>query len=529
MVTTVSNPIVPGFSPDPSVIGVDGTFFLVTSSFHVFPGLPIYASKNLKSWIHIGKKTTEHFRYMAPANTPSGNAINRQSQLSLARATTRTFALDTGNSMVAVAGLFAATIRHHQGSFYIICTNSWEEENGGWKLQNFYVTTTDIWSDQWSDPINYEWHGIDPSLFFDADGRAYVQGNIIIDRTIQPSGTIKQAEIDISTGKLLTAIKEIWEGFAKYDTDGPHVYRKDGYYYLLVAEGGTFEHHMLSMARSKNIWGPYESYELNPVLTADGKDEYIQKTGHGDLFADSYGEWWAVVLAVRNKGDDRFPLGRETFLTPVSWPLGEFPTFPQPKISFDLPDSNTLALADLEVKQSLRVDDVYIRDPVLDHYEFSPNGSCIKMIADTNDLSCPVGTASFVGKRQRKLVCSATTVMPCDKGLALYKDDFRHAEIFYNYNKAAVCFSVMTKTKGPPRSTEHPAQCTRLALEIRATELLHEFCYKLTEEGEWVTLAELDTFEMTERDMTGTIFGIFASGTTEANGTTCIFEEVRLD
>ncbi|KAF6806305.1 hypothetical protein CMUS01_14399, partial [Colletotrichum musicola] len=125
---TFSNPIVPGFAPDPSVVFVDGVFYLATSSFHVFPGIPIYASTDLQEWKHIG------------------NAINRREQLSLTRASTAVMPLDTGNVMVASAGLFAPTIRYHEGTFYIVCTNAIRGDGGRLSLNNFYVSTDDIWS-----------------------------------------------------------------------------------------------------------------------------------------------------------------------------------------------------------------------------------------------------------------------------------------------------------------------------------------------------------------------------------------------
>lgn len=167
--------------------------------------------------------------------------------------------------------------------------------------KNFYIWTDDIYSNVWSDPIFLDFHGIDPSLFFDDDGKVYFQGARELTRKSQPSCTIMQMEIDIATGKSLSPLQVIWGGFAQYDTEGPHIYKKDGYYYLLVAEGGTFENHMLSIGRSKSIWGPYESCPSNPLLTTRGTKQYIQNVGHGELFQDENGAWWAAVLAIRDE------------------------------------------------------------------------------------------------------------------------------------------------------------------------------------------------------------------------------------
>lgn len=154
-----------------------------------------------------------------------GHAINRPSQLDLSQATARSFPLDTGHSMVASAGLFAPTLRHHKGTFYIACTNCFHHEDA-WRYENFLVSCKDIVSGTWSDPLFFPFQGIDPDLFFDDDGRVYVQGSWQMDRLKQPSCTIKQFEIDVTSGKPLSEPREIWGGFARYDTEGPHIYKR---------------------------------------------------------------------------------------------------------------------------------------------------------------------------------------------------------------------------------------------------------------------------------------------------------------
>lgn len=294
----------------------------------------------------------------------SGHAINRPGQVDLSQAAARSFPLDTGHSMVASAGLFAPTIRHHQGTFYIVCTNCFHHEDA-WRYENFIISCKDIVSGIWSDPLFFQFEGIDPDLFFDDDGRAYVQGSWQMDRLTQPSCTIKQFEIDVTSGKPWSEPREIWGGFARYDTEGPHIYKRGAWYYLLVAEGGTFEHHLLSIARSRNVAGPYESCADNPVLTADGKDEYIQNVGHGDLFQDECGSWWAAVLGVRNQPGQ--PLGRESFLTPVDWPEEGWPKIYQPAMKFDRhPVLGNVAnhTASYDERNEL----CYVRNPDLSHY-----------------------------------------------------------------------------------------------------------------------------------------------------------------
>lgn len=270
---TYRNPVIPGYHPDPSVCRVGNEFYLVNSTFQYFPGVPIFKSKDLVHWKQIG------------------NVLTRDSQLSLKDATSWT-------------GIYAPTIRYHNATWYMITTNV----NG---RGNFMVTAKKP-EGPWSEPIWLEQQGIDPSLFFDQD-RCYMCSN--------PDDAIYLCEIDPKTGKQLTASKKIWEGTGGRYVEGPHIYFKDGYYYLLCSEGGTEMAHSLTMARSKNIYGPYESNPANPILTNcnfKGQYKQIQGTGHGDLVRASDGSWWITFLAYRNFGGAYHHLGRETYLAPVT-------------------------------------------------------------------------------------------------------------------------------------------------------------------------------------------------------------------
>ncbi|KAK1727032.1 xylosidase/arabinosidase [Colletotrichum acutatum] len=499
---TYSNPIAPGFAPDPSVVFVDGVFFLVTSSFHVFPGLPIYASTDLQNWRHIG------------------NAINRKGQISLNHASTAVMSLDTGNIMVASAGLFAPTIRYHQGTFYIICTNATHDQDT-FALDNFYIATTDIWSGNWSDPVHFSFNGIDPSLYFDDDGRAYVQGCWMIDRLKQPSCTIKQFEIDIVSGKALTETREIWGGFARYDTEGPHIYKRGGYYYLLVAEGGTFEHHLLSIGRSKDIWGPYESCDANPIMTADGKpDEYIQNTGHGELFQDRSGAWWAAVLGVRNE-HGRPPLGRETFLTAVDWPEDGWPTIQQPALQFGRILSGPVGGNESLIHEApANVDLVYIRDPDFAMYHISGETDLV-LQCSVSKLSTPTGTSTFVGKRQRSIDASASVTLNIPKasrgesvraGLAIYKDAPRHVSLSFDFQSSEVVFNVTTTSEDKTQLVTFPVNtsATALGMRLEASAQEYTFLYRENDSGDWYEAGRARVADLVEREMTGPIFGVFA-------------------
>ena len=271
------NPILPGFQPEPSVVAVGEDYYLVNSSFHYFPGVPIYHSRDLQNWVQIG------------------NVLDRPSQLPLKEAT-------------SWLGIYAPTLRYHDGTFYLITTNV---GNGG----NFMVTSRDP-SGPWSDPVWLEQQGIDPSLYFE-EGKCFMVSN--------PGGVITLCEIDPSTGATLSPSKALWTGTGGRFPEGPHIYKHDGWYYLLISEGGTELAHRLTVARSRDIYGPYESNPANPIFThcsAAGQESNIQGTGHADFFQAADGSWWTVFLAYRRFGGDYHHLGRETFLAPVTWSGG---------------------------------------------------------------------------------------------------------------------------------------------------------------------------------------------------------------
>jgi len=289
------NPVVQGFYPDPSVTRVGKDYYLVNSTFAWFPGLPIHHSTDLVNWTQIG------------------NAIDRPGMLDFKR---------LGLSRAA----FAPAITHHDGLFYILNTCV---DCGG----NFLITAKDP-KGPWSDPV---WlpqvGGIDASLFFDDDGRGWIvnneeppgpaeyQGHRAIwiqeydpktQKTIGPRTVLLDKGVDPST-------KPIWP-------EGPHILKKDGWYYLTAAEGGTAEGHSQVVLRSKAVTGPYVPYEHNPILTQRGlpKDRPLPITsaGHADIVDTPDGQWWATFLAVRPYGDDLYNTGRETFLLPVEWKDG---------------------------------------------------------------------------------------------------------------------------------------------------------------------------------------------------------------
>jgi beta-xylosidase len=431
--------------------------------------------------------------------------------------------------MVATEGLFAPTIRHHDGVFYIVCTNCYYARNN-WQTDNFLIHTRDIWADVWSDPIPFAFCGIHPSLYFDDDGRTYIQGSWTQDRLRQPDCTIKQFEIDIQSGAPLSETREIWDGFSKRGTEGPHIYKKDSWYYLLVAEGGTFEHHMLSMARSKDIWGPYESCPQNPIMTADGTDEYVQNVGHGEIFQDANGDWWAAASGLQGDQDEA-PMGRETFLTPVEWPKDGWPIIEQPQMSFNTPRTVQLGFASAHLIKNTRllkphIDDLYLHKPLRRPYK---KASSITLTPTTSTLSATSAPLALLARRQRSMTTIAATTVLLDNeathsnaigGLTVYKDPLRHASISVCLSTRLIHVHFVDASKDYEYTASYPEPVARTSTTVDLRIIASAECYALefrdSENGRrWLPVDVVDTGMLSARDFTGTVMGIFAL--TDAN------------
>lgn len=288
MSVTLKNPLLPGFYPDPSICRVEDDFYMVTSSFSYFPGVPIFHSKDLAHWEQIG------------------HVLDRPEQLPLA-------------PYDISGGIFAPTIRYHDGLFYMITTNVSGKGN--------FIVTAQKPEGPWSDPHWIEGaEGIDPSLFWDDDGKAYYTGTAMPKPGIMDKPMIWLSEIDLDEFKLVGEITMVWGGSLSEPAwpEAPHLYKINGYYYLMIAEGGTEHFHSETIARAEHVRGPYSSYRGNPILTQRhlGLGAPITNTGHADLVELKDGSWYMVFLASRPYGGYHKNLGRETFIAPVEWEDG---------------------------------------------------------------------------------------------------------------------------------------------------------------------------------------------------------------
>lgn len=292
--STIINPILKGFNPDPSILRVGDDYYIATSTFEWFPGVQIHHSKDLLHWHLLSRP------------------LNRTSQLNMA-----------GNPNSG--GIYAPCLTYDKGTYYLIYTDVKNVEGLFWDSHNYMVMASDICG-EWSDPIYLNSSGIDPSLFHDEDGKKYIV-NMLMDhrggnrpRFPNWAGIILQ-EFDPEKKALVGKVHHIFEGTELGVTEGPHIYKKDGYYYLLTAEGGTFQGHAVTMARSRSLLGPYEVDPANPILTSRYDVALpLQRAGHADLVETQNGEWYMVHLIGRQMpARGRCVMGRETAIQKVKW------------------------------------------------------------------------------------------------------------------------------------------------------------------------------------------------------------------
>ena len=377
------NPVLPGFHPDPAVVRVGEDFYLVTSTFGWFPGLPVYHSRDLVNWRLIG------------------HAIDRPGMVDF-----------TGMGLVTDA-LYAPAIEHHAGKFYLF--NTCVRCRG-----NFYVTATDP-AGPWSDPVWVDVGGIDPSLFVDDDGSTWLLNNdeprggsrynghraIWIQRIELETGAMVGPRTQLVDGGVNPADNPIWP-------EGPHIYKVDGWYYLNAAEGGTAEGHAQTIYRSRSVTGPYEPGPINPTLTQRDlprdRPDRVEATGHADLIELPDGSWWATFLATRPFSGQSTLLGRETWLLPVTWRDGWPVILDQGKpVPIELPKPNLPAGEPVDWSRwsedfrapRLSGEWLEMRNPAsVQWYMRDRDRGALQLIAGT-DAASGKGKPHFLGRRMR--------------------------------------------------------------------------------------------------------------------------------
>lgn len=528
---TFMNPVIPGFYPDPSICRVGEDYYLVNSSFHYFPGVPIFHSRDLVNWRQIG------------------HCLTRPTQLQL-------------SGLHSSMGIFAPTLRYHAGYFYMITTLVSGIANDG--MHNFYVRASDP-SGPWSEPVVLDWQGIDPSLFFDEDGRVYITGT---NDFLSEEQGIYQAELDLESGKLLSSRQLIWRGTGGKSPEGPHMYRVNGLYYLMIAEGGTEYGHMVTIARSDHPFGPFEGAPNNPIMSNRSTGHPIQATGHADLVQAHDGSWWAVMLGIRPVSR-KHHLGRETCLAPVTWSeegwpvvganaqlLAEMegPDFYQHPLANEhqlskqdhLSDQDQLADQKQLLGQDL-VDQSQLAEQVLlDHFtgpqlsdywnflrnpnptdwslEARPEWLTLKGSAVTlNDVDSP----ALVARRQQHFDCKISTLLEFEPGLneeaglTVLMNERHHYELALT-NIRGQRSVLLRKRVGSiwMVAAEQEYADKAIMLEVHANRKSYTFGYRVSQEEPLVVLGDAECSLLATEvagGFTGVYFGLYATGNGQAS------------
>ncbi|VEU81108.1 glycoside hydrolase family 43 protein [Haploplasma axanthum] len=479
------NPIIKGFYADPSVCEANGKYYLVTSTMQYFPGVPVFESEDLVNWKQIG------------------NCLTRDSQVEL-------------ENIESSSGVFAPTIRFHNDRFYMTTTNN--------KTRKHSIVYTDDIYGEWSEPIFIDQDGIDPSLYFE-DNKVYFMSNGIDDFGI--SGVI-QSEIDIETGKKLTKSKCVWQGSGGRYLEAPHLYKISDWYYLLAAEGGTEFGHMVTYARAKSPYGPFEDYPKNPVLTNRNLGGFeIQGVGHGDLIQDKHGDWFLIHLGFRQIGqwDPFHHLGRETFMTPVKFDSNGWftagnngTTEEEYEIKGSFIQKNRKAFSFENTNPNLEW--IHLREKNKDFYQLDNEKYILRGNNKTlNDLN---SSPTFIGIRQKDfnaLITCNLTIDHGEAGITLYMDEKHHYDLLLKKEKGV--FSVQLKANIGPINhlvKKSDIKSNNVKLLIEATNNDYKFYYdKICEE---TFLGSLDTRYLSSEvatGFTGVIIGLFAHSTDKSN------------
>jgi xylan 1,4-beta-xylosidase len=417
------NPIIAGFYPDPSICRIGDDYYLVNSAFNYFPGIPIWHSKDLVNWTQIG------------------NVIDRPSQ----------FAISGGDMS---RGTYAPTIRYHEGTFYMINTLV-----GG--IGNFYVTATDP-KGPWSEPVSLrDVGGIDPDIFWDDDGKCYILS--CDDPVGQPlyngHRAIKIQQYDTEQKKFVGEKTVLVDGGTDISQrpnwcEGPHLYKINGTYYLMCAQGGTGTAHTEVIFRSDSLRGPYVPWDKNPILTQmnlpNNRPDMVTCTGHADIVQTQNDEWYAVFLGCQPYDGRNYNTGRQTFMLPVTWTDDGWPVILQPRTPVPLkvnkpnlpadkapavPSTGNISFTDNFDSDSLAFRWIGIRGPASTWWATSKSAKAL-FLEPRDDVFTGQGNPSYLGVRQQNNDFTCTVTMAaqpktanCVAGLAAFQNESHYYAI----------------------------------------------------------------------------------------------------
>ena len=441
---TFANPILPGMHPDPTVCRVGGDFYLACSSFEYFPGVPIFHSRDLVTWRQLG------------------HVLTRPSQLDL-------------TSAPSSGGIYAPTLRHHHGRFYLVTTLVGRG--------NLLVTADDP-GGRWSDPHWLDDEGFDPSLAF-LDGRVYY--------TRAGPGAdddhpfVYQAELAVTDDgiEFAPATRSIWQGTGGVWTEGPHLYRRGDRYYLLAAEGGTSYEHSVVVARSERPDGPFEPSPHGPVVThCDRSDHPIQAVGHAELVELADGSTWAVLLGIRTAGRRHHHLGRETFLAPVEWGSDGWPRMSPVELSMEAPSLPRAPRApngdgDEFSGPNLAPSWVFVRNPPEGAWSLRERPGCLRLWGCPGSLR-DVAPVALICRRQEQFDVAVRTLLDFaprspneEAGLCIRANEAFHAALLVGLGSRGCELRLVQTEAGRTRTltrTKLDHGPVTLVLEVTAAE-----------------------------------------------------------
>ncbi len=499
---TFQNPVLSGFYPDPSICRVGEDYYMVTSSFVYFPGLPVFHSKDLVHWEQISHGIAE----------PD--------------------ALDYRNCETSL-GLWAPTIRYDRGMFYIINTFV----SGGREVNrdNFIITAKDP-GGPWSKPVFIEGaDGIDPSIFFDRDERMWYMGNYIEKNpAYEGHHGIYLCELDKESFQFKGERKVIWNGSTTRSKwiEAPHIYFVNDRYYLLVAEGGTFTNHSVMMARSETIDGEYEICPRNPIVSHRhlSLNHEISVVGHGDLVETNAGEWWMVLLGVRPYRETHFNTGRETFLVPIIWEEDGWPRVDNANGLVNTwekaPNLEYFHAAPAFYSDNFEANKLgmqwnTIHPPKSCFYSLTEHFSHLRLYLQ-EDVMHEISTPAFIGRRQQHKCFRCKTAMEFslkaqeEAGLALIQDDRFHYT-FTVIDKNTQMYLEVREVRNSvitPLASARIVAGGRIYLSVCCDESGYHFYYGYTEQ-EMILLrkdADLSLLSsITNEGFTGAYIGMYAT------------------
>jgi xylan 1,4-beta-xylosidase len=495
------NPILSGYYPDPSIVRVGDDYYLVNSTFTNFPGIPVFHSKNLVDWTQIG------------------NVISRPGQFDF-------------KGLTSSRGIYAPDISFNKGVFYLVTTCA---DCAG----NVVMTATNP-AGPWSDPNRLSFQGIDPSIFWDSDGKAYIVNNDAPAEKPRYDGhrAIWIQEFDPKAMKMVgertllvnggvdLSKKPIW-------IEGPHIIKRGQWYYMIAAEGGTGDQHSQVVLRSASLRGPYVPFEGNPILTQRDlpKDRAhpVTSAGHAKFVETQNGEWWAVFLATRPYAGDMYNIGRETFMLPVSWQdgwpriLGQGKAIPFTAAKPKLPaqptgkTSGDIAYVDEFERETLSYEWIGVRTP---HAPFYRIGQGALHLSSAGRLGDVQATPAFIGRRQQHHIADVSTTVSFGPapdgeraGLVAYQSDesFLFFGLTHIGGKKMVALYTRKKAAQDTLVASAPVGDAPVTLALRADGGKMQFDY--TVDGRTQRLAgDVDTtFLSTQKagGFTGTVIGLY--------------------